>query len=374
MCFNTGKAYDRDVKGLYMDISFVIPMYNAEKYIEETLNSINNSVSKDVVYEIIVIDDGSSDKSVDIVLKHDEVKLLRQVHQGPSEARNKGVDVACGKWICFVDADDILARDFDKIFKLLLKSEYDVIYFKARFFKNHIPLVEPYNENLHKTVELSDKQIEKVKNEYLVRHQRVDGLRYSFETPWAKIYKAETIRKNNIRFPIGLKFNEDSIFNYYFLGKVTKCACCDFPLYYAREVKSSLTHAYMENIVPEITEVSKAWKNALREEYPNYYTPAYGLMVYFYLHNYLDSYLFHYNNSMKIKDKKKKFRETFAMPQLLEAIEKCKIEDVGYLDKKNIVNLKENKIDTVFNRIVWNRTIHAMKQRAKQVLASIGSK
>lgn len=357
-----------------MDISFVIPMYNAEKYIEETLNAINNSISEDVVYEVIVIDDGSIDKSVDIVLKHDEVKLLRQVHQGPSEARNKGVDIACGKWICFVDADDILAREFGKIFKLLVESEYDVIYFKAGFFKDHITLVEPYDRNLHKIVELTDNQIEKVKNQYLVRHQRVKGLRYSFETPWAKIYKTDTIKKNNIRFPKGLKFNEDSIFNYFFLGNVKKCACCDFPLYYAREVNSSLTHAYMEDIVHEITVVTKAWKNALREEYPSNYTPADGLMVYFYLHNYLDSYLFHPNNPLRQKDKRKKFRETFSMPQLLEAIEKCKNEDVGFLDQENIVYLKQNKIDAAFNRIIWNRTLHNMKQRVKQIVANISLK
>lgn len=92
-------------------VSIIIPVYNAEKYIEETLKSAIDQTWSNT--EIIVVDDGSSDGSLAVVKKHegDRVKVCTQNNKGASAARNKGLKEAKGKYIQFLDADDILHKD-----------------------------------------------------------------------------------------------------------------------------------------------------------------------------------------------------------------------------------------------------------------------
>lgn len=86
-------------------VSVIIPMYNKGKFIERCLNSVFNQTFKD--YEIIVIDDASKDKSVEIVKKYSNVKLLSQEqNKGPGPTRNKGAKQSIGEYIVFLDADD----------------------------------------------------------------------------------------------------------------------------------------------------------------------------------------------------------------------------------------------------------------------------
>lgn len=86
--------------------SIIIPLYNKAKYIEETLKSVLNQTFTD--YEIIIINDGSTDKSENIVLgfNNEKIQLYNQKNQGVSAARNLGIEKANGKLIAFLDADD----------------------------------------------------------------------------------------------------------------------------------------------------------------------------------------------------------------------------------------------------------------------------
>src|ERR1700722_10468534 len=86
-------------------ISVVIPAYNAEKYLEETLKSVRSQAFSD--YEIIVIDDGSTDRTAQIATGYDGVILMQQTNRGAAAARNAGVVSARGKYIAFLDADDM---------------------------------------------------------------------------------------------------------------------------------------------------------------------------------------------------------------------------------------------------------------------------
>ena len=86
-------------------ISIVIPAYNAGKYLAETLESVRSQTFSD--YEIIVIDDGSTDRTVEIASSYDGVVLLTQNNRGAAAARNAGVRAARGAYVAFLDADDI---------------------------------------------------------------------------------------------------------------------------------------------------------------------------------------------------------------------------------------------------------------------------
>jgi glycosyltransferase involved in cell wall biosynthesis len=92
------------------DISVVIPSYNSEKYIEETIQSVLKQTLTNI--EIIVIDDGSTDRSADIVKSYTPlVRLIQQTNAGVSFARNRGIQEARGQYICFIDSDDYWLPD-----------------------------------------------------------------------------------------------------------------------------------------------------------------------------------------------------------------------------------------------------------------------
>lgn len=90
-----------------MDLSIIIPVYNAEPLINRCLDSIFNQTTK-YTYEVILVDDGSTDKSVDVIKSRKEknIILFQQKNSGPSRARNIGIDLAKGYYIAFLDADD----------------------------------------------------------------------------------------------------------------------------------------------------------------------------------------------------------------------------------------------------------------------------
>jgi glycosyltransferase involved in cell wall biosynthesis len=108
-------------------LSIIVPAYNVEKYITDTINSILNQPEFSWNYELIVINDGSTDRSSDIISsfqeKESSIKVIRQENKGLSEARNAGLGLATGKYIWFVDGDDIIAKNAFEILNSLLNKE-----------------------------------------------------------------------------------------------------------------------------------------------------------------------------------------------------------------------------------------------------------
>ncbi len=86
-------------------LTVIIPAYNCAGYIEETLASVFNQTRKP--YEILVVNDGSTDNTADVVSKYPAVRLINKTNQGPSETRNRGIQESSGNWIAFLDSDDM---------------------------------------------------------------------------------------------------------------------------------------------------------------------------------------------------------------------------------------------------------------------------
>lgn len=107
--------------------SIVIPVYNVEKYLEKCLDSVFNQTYKD--YEVIVVNDGTKDNSMDIV-KNYNVKVITQKNQGLSAARNHGVKKATGDYLIFLDSDDYWEKDLLKELAKSLKNTPDLIRFQ----------------------------------------------------------------------------------------------------------------------------------------------------------------------------------------------------------------------------------------------------
>lgn len=109
--------------------SIVIPVYNVEDYIKECLDSVFQQSFKD--YEVIVVNDGTKDKSMDIVKDYD-VKIINQENQGLSAARNNGAKKAKGDYLLFVDSDDTIDKDLLKNLNEASKDKPEVIRFQIR--------------------------------------------------------------------------------------------------------------------------------------------------------------------------------------------------------------------------------------------------
>ena len=138
--------------------SVIIPNYNKEKYVKECLDSIfNQTLSKDM-YEVIVIDDGSTDNSLDIIKNYD-VKLLRTNRKRAGGARNVGIDAAQGEYIIFVDSDDYLYSNevFEKLDKIIDGKDIVFFDFEEDDFGKKRTILEDRNsiaEKLEKTKRL----------------------------------------------------------------------------------------------------------------------------------------------------------------------------------------------------------------------------
>ncbi|WP_066494954.1 glycosyltransferase family 2 protein [Abyssisolibacter fermentans] len=143
-----------------MDISIVIPTYNKYKYLEATLKSLEKQNVIDLKYEIIIVDDGSTDETKEIITscmdKNPNIKYYHQKNQGRSIARNTGIKVSKGKYILFLDDDRIVCEDFVQAHYDCLKqgsnkkiislgARYNI--YRSNFEKKHKEFVDMIDNN-----------------------------------------------------------------------------------------------------------------------------------------------------------------------------------------------------------------------------------
>lgn len=111
-------------------VSVIIPVYNTEHYLEECLSSVIHQSLKDI--EIICVNDGSTDNSATILEEHSEadlrIHIITQKNQGQSVARNMGIKIASGKYVCFLDSDDMLADNaLEELYTKSLEDNLDIL-------------------------------------------------------------------------------------------------------------------------------------------------------------------------------------------------------------------------------------------------------
>ncbi len=138
-----------------MSVSVLIPTYNCSKYIDEAIKSVLNQTFQD--FEIIVVDDGSTDNTKDIVKKYDRVKYIYQEHKGIPATRNRLLDEAKGDFIAFLDSDDFYTQD--KLEKQLnyLNDHPEALFVKAKRFNFSDIDEKDMNEIQKKLVKIAGK-------------------------------------------------------------------------------------------------------------------------------------------------------------------------------------------------------------------------
>lgn len=207
-------------------ISIVVPVYNGEAYIKNILNNFISQTYKN--FELIFVDDGSEDKTIDKIVEAQNnsglnIKLISQSNKGVSVARNTGIEHSSGKYICFCDVDDFVTASYlDDLLDVIKKENVDVVVSKLAIIKN--------NKLIGRTIKDSGKyKIEK---------------NYDF---FKKIYSGEIkvsicnilidmniIKNNKLKFSEGYSYGEDIEMLYKIISCSRSVAIIDKSLYFYR--------------------------------------------------------------------------------------------------------------------------------------------
>ena len=219
-----------------MKVSIIIPAYNAAKYIKRCITSLLNQTYKKI--EIIVINDGSTDNTLEMI-KDFDIKIINQNNSGVSCARNKGLQIATGDYITFVDSDDYVENDYiENVIRIINEYNYDIIETPLLFETNFNNKVSNYTE--YKVI--SEKKSLNFDKEYFDNE-----LRYVIGV----FYKKNVI--NNIYFDEKVRCYEDGMFNlkvklnsksYYFYPK-----CYYHYVQYLNSLSKTISDKHLDYII-----------------------------------------------------------------------------------------------------------------------------
>ncbi len=188
-----------------MKVSIIVPIYNAEKYLEQTLSSLINQSLRDI--EIICVNDGSTDGTLELLedfAKRDErIVVVTTPNSGQSAARNLGLKLAKGEYVGFLDADDWAEPDaFEKLYNISNGNDIGICSIKV--CTQTFQKIDDSYLSLRVFPESLD-------NRVFTHKDCSDFLFRISVTPWNKLYRKEFLDKSQIRFVVGVNF-EDNIF------------------------------------------------------------------------------------------------------------------------------------------------------------------
>lgn len=229
-----------------MELSVIVPVYNAEKYLKQNIEMLLGQNYKDI--EIILVNDGSKDKSESICLeysnRYSNVKYLCKQNEGPSSARNAGIEVAEGEYLAFCDADDrIDSQMYERLMESVINHNADVV------------LCNFYSERDHNVGDMPWEDHECLSREKII-HELIPSMigNTSDEEKgipfWGSVcrgvYKSDIVKKNNIKFPQEIKFAEDMVFSLKFYQYAQKVIILNAAYYYYTYNPVSLMNSHVK--------------------------------------------------------------------------------------------------------------------------------
>lgn len=219
----------------YSKVSVIIPVYNAEKYISECIESLLGQTLQQC--EFIFVNDGSSDRSRLIIegYKNQDgrIKLINQENQGVSAARNKGLAAASGEYIGFVDADDRVEPSmFETLYAAASAEHCDVVFSNYESEQDGRSTVSRCHLPVNVVFDNAD-----IQKNILPIYLKSDHL----NSVCNKIYAANLIREQELQFPDRVALGEDGFFNMNVLCYSNSVKYIDYTGYYYREVPGSAT-------------------------------------------------------------------------------------------------------------------------------------
>jgi len=250
-------------------ISIIVPVFNVENYIKRCIESLINQTYTNI--EIILVDDGSTDKSKDICdeysKKDKRIIVIHKKNGGLSDARNIGIEASKGNYISFVDSDDYVTNNYvEFLYTLIIDSNSDIA-----MGKHYIV----YDKRIINTG--SGNKLLLSPKEALEKILYSDDLDVS---AWAKLYKKSLFE--NIKFPVG-RLYEDSATTYKLIDSSKKITFYSVPIYYYIIRKNSITNYKFDNKKFDLILSTKEMRDYVVNKYPSLTGAAERRLMYAYL-------------------------------------------------------------------------------------------
>lgn len=264
-------------------ISVIIAAYNAEKYLSETLDSIFLQTMNNSEYEVIVINDGSSDTTLDILnsykKRYSNLIIIDKENGGPSSARNAGLDIAKGEYVFFFDADDILeGQALSHMYHTASENNADLLIGKYDIF------------NRHATVEIHSL-------DGLVALDEID--KYNTDILWTfslsnKLFRKSLIDKYQLRLP-AISYSEDGAFLVQYLYRSSKITGLDYVIFHYRRyddsgsITASISPAKIRDYITAHQIILSSAEESFLRDYPEYTSIEEARQKNTDIHNYLNT-------------------------------------------------------------------------------------
>ncbi len=230
-------------------ISVIVPVYNTEKYLKRCIDSILSQTFED--FELILINDGSTDRSLDVLKSYEKiskkVKVIDKVNEGPALTRNKGINVSKGKYIMFIDSDDYIDHDYlYNYYNGISNDDFDVV-------------IGGYKRVID----------DKVK--YTLKLKQGEFSKYMVTGPVCRIIKKSFLIKNNIEF-LDTNSSEDVYFNIMLYNKTNKIKIIDdvgYNYFYNASSLSNTVHKGFNKDVKiiDLINVNKSYNSEMNQYY-----------------------------------------------------------------------------------------------------------
>lgn len=246
-------------------ISIIIPIYNAEQYLERCLASVVNQAYKNI--EIILVNDGSSDDSPLICdkwrLKDTRIKIIHQKNQGVSVARNNGLKICKGNYVSFIDSDDIIDSNFinDAVY-IINKENSDFIHFNHQNFKTTSDI------QYVKTNELNYK---KISNEEAIKTLFIDNKK---SVVWGNVYSINLFQ--NLYFEEDYEYAEDMFIIHKLYSKAKNIIFIDKKSYFYNQTGESLVRSKFNKNKLLVKSATREWAEFCKTYYPALYDLAFA--------------------------------------------------------------------------------------------------
>lgn len=305
-----------------------IAVHNGEEFLPSCLRSVTAQKGDDI--EIIVVDDGSTDSTGEIcdsfAAKDSRMQIVHNSpNGGVSVARNIIIDMAKGKWMCFVDGDDMLRENALEMARNYADEQYDVVYFDISYFRFDTAI--PSYTVKREPMAVHGDEIKKLRLStiHITQTEKEKYVNRAIYPIFAKIYRIDFIRKNKLYFTPGLRNAEDQFFSFQCLYYVKNANFVRQPMVLYRNNDTSLMRGYSKHIIEYNHHVLDLFRKEILERdldtdecMRRYY--CLELMT---LHADLLTDIFHRYNNKPREEKEKEFNELFNSDHYKEALEKC---------------------------------------------------
>ena len=228
-------------------ISVIVPVYNAEKYIDRCMKSIYDQTFTD--YEIILVNDGSTDNSDAICRRYQEqdtrITYLKKQNEGAGSARNRGIEAAKGEYLAFPDVDDWFETEmYAELYELAKSGDYDVVFSGANYYSQASGNGLVYSRTVNCDAVTYNTMEECRKN--VMTFFPTSTI---FDVPWNKLYKRSVAIENRVRFS-DTRRCQDAMFNIYFYNYIHSAASVDKAYYnYSENTTATTNRKFPKNYI-----------------------------------------------------------------------------------------------------------------------------